>query len=81
MIDDGKQDAVPELILEPEAAEILHMSQRKLRQLRAGKRIGFVKIGRKAMFTPEQLCDFIEKHTEGTIAPRNARSPRERRRS
>lgn len=71
---------MPRLIREPEAAQILQVSARKLRQLRAAGRIEWVQVGRRPLFTAEQIRAFIDRQTVGTIGARNARSPRERRR-
>lgn len=50
----------------PEAAELLHTSQRFVRRLIAERRIEFVKVGRHVRIRESALINFI---CAGTVAP------------
>lgn len=51
------------LLTEDEAAVLLGVKPRLLRDLRAQRRIGFIRVGRLVRYRPTDLEDFIEKHS------------------
>ncbi|WP_157249004.1 helix-turn-helix domain-containing protein [Nonomuraea typhae] len=50
----------------PEAAELLHTSERFVRRLIAERRIEFVKVGRHVRISESALINFV---VAGTVAP------------
>lgn len=51
---------VPELLSRQQAAKVLNISERKLDYLREDHLIPFVRIGKKILFMPADLEEFVE---------------------
>lgn len=56
----SEQKPLPKLLTEGEAAAILRISSRTLRQIRSEGRIHHVRIGRKVAYTEQDCINFIE---------------------
>jgi excisionase family DNA binding protein len=56
------ENAAPVLLTEDEAASILGVKPRLMRDLRGQRRIGFVRVGRLIRYRRHDLDEFIEKH-------------------
>lgn len=53
------------LLTYTEAADVLHMTTQTLRRLVATGEIGHVRFGRRILFRPSQLDEFIDRHSSG----------------
>lgn len=51
-----------QLYTEPEASDFLRISARTLRSLRAAGAIGYIKVGRRVLYSTVDLSDFIEQN-------------------
>lgn len=62
---------IPVLLTEPEAAERLKVCARTLRKARDAGRLTYVLIGRRILYTPEDLQRFIAESTrQGNPMPK-----------
>jgi len=56
-------DGLEELLRIPDAARVLGIKQKTLRDWVWRRRITFIKVGKGVAFRPSDLHNFIEKHT------------------